>query len=248
MKALKGCGKGWSKGLTKETDERVAKRYGLKHSIAVSLAKKGRKLSSETIEKMRRSRSGHLVDKETRRRISIANKKVFEYRRGKTYEQIYGVERAKQIKEKISNSEKGILKPKPHDKAYKEKQSLILKRLWKDPKYIQNQMRARGVRPNKYEEQLRLILGEILPGEYQYVGDGQFIISGKCPDFININGKKKIIELWGDYWHKGENPQNRIDIFKPFGFDTLIIWTNELRDKETLKNKLLIFNGEVTVS
>lgn len=26
-------------------------------------------------------------------------------------------------------------------------------------------------------------------------------IGGLCPDFVNCNGKKVIIELFGDYWH-----------------------------------------------
>jgi hypothetical protein len=67
------------------------------------------------------------------------------------------------------------------------------------------------------------------------------VIAGKCPDFINCNGEKKIIELFGDYWHLGENPQERIDEFKPFGFDTLVIWEKELKNANGLKEKLLNF-------
>ena len=36
--------------------------------------------------------------------------------------------------------------------------------------------------------------------EYDFVGDGKIMIGTKNPDFINIK-IKKIIEVFGDYWH-----------------------------------------------
>lgn len=54
--------------------------------------------------------------------------------------------------------------------------------------------------------------------------------------------KKKLIELFGDYWHKGEDPQDRINIFKKFGYDTLVIWESELKDINKVKNKVIKFN------
>lgn len=68
------------------------------------------------------------------------------------------------------------------------------------------------------------------------------MINGKNPDFTNCNGKKKLIELFGDYWHKGEDPQDRINIFKKFGYDTLVIWESELKDINKVKNKVIKFN------
>mgnify|MGYP001768612299 CR=1 FL=1 len=101
---------------------------------------------------------------------------------------------------------------------------------WQDPEYIRTQMKARSVKQNKVEKLLENILNKLYPNEYKFVGDGKVIIAGKCPDFININGQKKIIELFGDYWHRDEDPQNRIDVFKPSGYDTLIIWEHELKN------------------
>ena len=63
---------------------------------------------------------------------------------------------------------------------------------------------------------------------------------------MNINGRKSLIELYGDYWHKNDNPQDRIDHFKQFGFDTLVIWEKELKDQEMLVNKLQNFHVETT--
>ena len=58
----------------------------------------------------------------------------------------------------------------------------------------------------------------------------------------DINGQKKCIELYGNYWHKNDNPQDRIDLFKQFGYDTLIIWEHELKDIEKVKNRIMKFH------
>ena len=99
-------------------------------------------------------------------------------------------------------------------------------------------------RPTNPELYLENILDGMFPNEWQYTGDGKLVVGGKCPDFMNINGKKQLIELFGDYWHKDENPQIRINHFKCFGYDTLVVWERELQDIEALTEKLLVFGGE----
>jgi len=109
-----------------------------------------------------------------------------------------------------------------------------------DKEFLSLAMKKR--QPNKKEILLNNLLQELsLP--YRYVGNGQFILGGKCPDFLNVNGQKKLIELFGDYWHKGENPQVRIDYFKQYGFDTLVIWECELTEPSKLEERLLTFNA-----
>ena len=98
-------------------------------------------------------------------------------------------------------------------------------------------------RPNKAESRLNDLLQEILPNEYKYIGSGDIIIGGKAPDFININGKKKLIEFFGEYWHKDENPEDRINLFKRFGFDTLIVWGRELKHKDNVSKKIMEFHN-----
>ena len=48
-------------------------------------------------------------------------------------------------------------------------------------------------------------------------------------------------EVFGDYWHRGQNPQDRIDTFKPFGFETLVIWERELNDIDAVAEKIREF-------
>jgi len=103
--------------------------------------------------------------------------------------------------------------------------------------------------PNKDEIKLNKIIQELkLP--YKYVGDGKVWVEGKNPDFINTNGQKKIIELFGEPWHGkrdwvnvdyNRTEQGRKEIFSKYGYDTLVIWCRELRDIETVKQRILEF-------
>ena len=95
--------------------------------------------------------------------------------------------------------------------------------------------------PNGSELKLLFLLEELrLP--YAYNGNAEIlIVGGKASDYVNVNGQKKLVELYGDYWHRGDNPQKRIDYFAKFGFQTLVIWEHELADPEAVKQKLLEF-------
>lgn len=108
------------------------------------------------------------------------------------------------------------------------------------PENVRKRMLAMNIHPNKPEALLlELIQENHLP--FKYVGNGEIIIERKCPDFININGKKQVIELYGDYWHKGEDSQARVNIFASYGFTTLIIWEHELKYPEKVITKLKEF-------
>jgi len=116
------------------------------------------------------------------------------------------------------------------------------KQRWINPEYQKKMAKAFAIKPNKPEQAFNKLLQSLFPNEYKYVGDFQFFLGGKNPDFMNINGKKFLIELFGDYWHKNDDPQDRINHFKQYGFDTLVIWERELKDQRTLKDKLKKFN------
>ena len=99
-----------------------------------------------------------------------------------------------------------------------------------DREFLKTWLDSLHIKPNKLERYFDDILQRKFPSQWKYVGDGQLIIGGKWPDFANINGRKQLIELYGDYWHKGENPQEKIEHFRAFGYETLVIWEHELND------------------
>jgi very-short-patch-repair endonuclease len=97
---------------------------------------------------------------------------------------------------------------------------------------------ANKIKPNKKESKLFNILNRIVPGMFliNVLGD-QLIIKSKIPDFVCIKNKI-IIELYGDYWHKGEDPTNRINLFKTESYNTLIIREKELNDINMVEKKI----------
>jgi len=106
--------------------------------------------------------------------------------------------------------------------------------------------KALKLKPNRPEIELSKILNILYPNEYKFVGDGQIIIDGFNPDFINCNGQKKIIEHYGDYWHNKpgakEKDLRRINTYTKHGYKTLIIWEHELEKIEEVKQRLVYFN------
>jgi very-short-patch-repair endonuclease len=135
--------------------------------------------------------------------------------------------------------------PKRAKKRIGKKNSKHMKRLWQDPNYIAMQMRARGVRPNKTEKFLTKLFQKLYPNQWKYVGDGQFILAGKCPDFVNVNGQKKIIELFGEHVHKPEEEQERTILFSRYGYQTLVIWFKELNNMERLIERVTNFSEAI---
>jgi len=109
------------------------------------------------------------------------------------------------------------------------------KKLLEDDEWTKKWLQSFHRSPNKPEQKLIEIIDKYnLP--YKFVGNGEFIIGGKNPDFLNINGEKKLIEIYGIYWHRNDNPEDRINLFKQYGFNTIIFWENELDDVEKIVN------------
>jgi G:T-mismatch repair DNA endonuclease (very short patch repair protein) len=119
-------------------------------------------------------------------------------------------------------------------------------RLHKDDQIKKMMIGAATKRPNKLELKLiGIIERNRLP--FRAVGNWQVILGGKCPDFLSVNGKKQLLELFGNYWHTvkaRESVQERVDHFRQFGFDTLVIWQNELRSEAQVAERIRSFGGE----
>lgn len=79
---------------------------------------------------------------------------------------------------------------------------------------------------------------------YKYTGNGQFILSGMCPDFIHLKSRK-IVEMYGERWHLPREEQERIELFARSDYQTLIIWSKELapKSREKLYKRLLDFEA-----
>ncbi len=113
---------------------------------------------------------------------------------------------------------------------------------WKS-REIKRLVSSHHKRPTSLE---RIIIGIIdsnnLP--YKYVGDGHVIINGRCPDFINIDGKKQVIEVFGNYWHDIFDVGRKVEHYRKYGFKTLVIWEEELKNHEKVLAKIKSFSRQ----
>lgn len=74
---------------------------------------------------------------------------------------------------------------------------------------------------------------------FKYVGDGQVWIGHVNPDFVDVNGKKIAIDIFGDYWHTPlfrqeairftYTEQGRKLTLKKYGWKLIVIWQSELK-------------------
>lgn len=140
-----------------------------------------------------------------------------------------------------------------HTEETKTKMSKSQKLLWQDLEYRDRSVKAMRlgclVHPNKPELVLVALLESVYPSEWAFVGDGTLIIDGLNPDFVNTNGKKQIIELFGRYWHSKEiiknrrSDEERIKSYASLGYSTLIIWDDELKEPEKVLVKIARMGG-----
>ena len=106
--------------------------------------------------------------------------------------------------------------------------SNAIKETWKSPDYVKKALQSREKRPSTPEK----MFDEMTDDDIRYVGNRTWwkkLPSGKWknPDFI-ISGQDKVIEIFGDYWHRNDDPQDLIDLYKQIGLDCLVIWEKEI--------------------
>jgi len=117
----------------------------------------------------------------------------------------------------------------------KQHYSTAGKKRWQNKEYARKILSVAS--PNKQEVQLQEMLNEVFPKLFVFVGDGQLRIGTKYPDFVHTS-QHKLIELYGDYYHSKDEEIPRIEYFKQFGYDCIIIWASELKNIELVKTKV----------
>jgi len=129
------------------------------------------------------------------------------------------------------------------------KMSASLRALWENPtqEFIDRYVESHNRKPTKPEISVDIILDNISPGRFQYVGDGKVWIGGRNPDFIDKTGGR-IIEVFGIYYHYKRKDLRitateewRIEHFAKHGYRTLVIWDTELSDPDTVVEKIRRF-------
>jgi G:T-mismatch repair DNA endonuclease (very short patch repair protein) len=235
--------------------------YGMKHTEETKakfreIAKK-RIFTSDTKKKMSESKMGSKNtffgkkhSEETKRKISEA-KKGQKTRLGAKHTP-EAIAKMSHVKLGNRNSVGHMMPIESKLKLSRERKGNYLVKEWQDierkERWIKAIRSAQSIHPNKPETAIMQILDIIDNKHWEFVGDGKVTLGGRIPDFINVNGQKKIIEMFGDYWHGEkarcyeETEEGRIAHFAKYGFKTLIVWESEIKKTpEVVKSKIAAF-------
>lgn len=140
------------------------------------------------------------------------------------------------LAESIKNTKRTHNRPE-----VKAKMSRNQKKQWTNLEYQKKMAESRDLKPNRLER----IFDELTPNIIRYVGNGQlFIVTNERthnPDF-KVTGQQKIIEIWGDYHHRGHIKEEWIEEYAEVGFDCIIFWEREiLKEYKRVLNETLKF-------
>ncbi len=154
---------------------------------------------------------------------------------------------SQETRDKISKTQKGMKKPWVIERnKFYNKIDNTFRRLRNTEEFKKKMFKGMCKKPTKPEFfVIDLIKEKNLP--FEYVGDGKVIISKLNPNFISTNGKKKIIEVFGRFWHETyhnvdytRTEKGRREFLKRLGYELLVLWDDELnkQNKERVYNKI----------
>ena len=257
-------------------DQAIQTMYRGYHS-AVRLRGKTHKenFGDENAEKMRAAVSKSSSKPYIERFGSIERAKIEADKRtnhfkGRTYEEICGKKKATQLLEQRSEQLKQQHK---NDPEFHSTCLTVLRDLWEhEREFMIENARLAGAtshlkNPKKQsasEKKLDAFLQRNFANEFMYVGDGVkgVQLGFRTPDFISINGKKKVIELYGCWWHNckqcfpgKKRKDHKYDSvmhkeYGDLGYDCLIIWEHEMENIVSLENKIktFLYNPDIEIT
>jgi len=175
----------------------------------------------------------------------------------KSFQEKYGVNSPMQIpevKEKAKQTcwkKYGVDNPMKNREIQKKawsKYSLIIERKYgvKNVTHIPEVVKKSFASAGRWKmNSLEKKVYNLFSNELEYTGDGRFgiKISNKrfrYPDFVvkPFNEKKKVIEVFGEFWHSKEDEEKIIQDYRSVGIECLVIWGKELSNIKEVRNKI----------
>lgn len=189
----------------------------------------------------------HLVSEDTKEKISTAlighkQSRALVNRRAKTYRENYAAglhaprpltrkPHTPEVIAKIADANRG----KTRTPSQRRRMADAVSNLWSNTEYREKVLEGRSLSPNKLEQSVFL---KLRPLGFRFTGDGKFWVHRKdeshCPDF-KLNNKKILVEIWGDYWHRGQKPRALEKWYEKSGFMCLVLWEHEVKSGDVYK-------------
>lgn|SRR3990167_3978839 len=237
--------KGQKKGFRHREETKLRISLSMKGKNTWSM---GRKHTEEELKKMSSSHKGIIFSEDRKRNISksLTGRKLLE----ETKEKLRTFMKGRKPSLETINKRKESMKKKflegklktVFKKGIIPKGSVLFKKGRKPTKEELKKMfkkRDKSSLEIKFED---IIKQYNLP--YKFVGNGDFVISGKCPDFINTNGEKIAIEVYyknhKEMWGQAKGigieiwKENRQKIFNQYG------WQIEFFDETQVKPEIVM--------
>lgn len=237
---------GWNRGLTKEDHPGIKaqadKVRGLKGRFGIyPRTEKHRKTLSESLSGERNPMYGKKQTPETREKIrQKALKRIQnmtpEERKALFANMGYSLHRTDEYRAKLS---KGVRRAIAEGKILSSERNKKISQNKGWQKGLVLMFKANGRKPTQTELKVQQILDKYFPA-FKYNGnfDLGIMLGGMIPDFVNINGHKQVIEVFGDYWHSDKvikdwkgSELGKIMAYKPFGYNCLVLWQNDVNSK-----------------
>jgi len=203
------------------------------------------------------------LTKETDERVRLVAKKISarhilnSHHRGKTYEEMYGAERAKELRARVSKGNTG----KTISGETRQQLRISVRALYEDEEYVKKKFESEHRSPNKFESAFMSLISK-REFNVEFVGDKSFWLYltqelrreyntiALNPDCVirPFSENKKVIELYGIHWHNEEDKQRKQEIYRRLGIDSLFIWDSEFyKDPEGIVSQVKDFieNGRL---
>lgn len=220
----------------------------------ISVAKMGHLVSPETRAKISETSKGRLHSVDAKHSIADATKKSWQNSetRARRIAGLRNIPRSPETRAK----QHLIMKARYSDKVSRQRLSEKTKRQFADPeakrKWIERIREVRAASQHRTEpERVFEDICKQLNLPFTYTGNGAFWVEDINPDFVDSNGHKVAVDIFGDYWHtplfrrKALRPKFteaiRKETMKKYGWRLVIFWESELKlpdAKERIIKKL----------
>lgn len=106
----------------------------------------------------------------------------------------------------------------------------IMDKAINNPTRILNSRRSSAKRPTLPELFLGSYLENKFPGQWTYNGFGRsgVAIGTKIPDFIRLDSRKEVIEVFGSYWHIESEVEDIKSFYLKFGYLCMVVWDYQI--------------------